>query len=163
MTFSVRPYSDGDQRAIRALHDQTPPASSPPTDEPQRWHEELDDIEQHYLAFWVATDEAEQIVGMTGLERLDWTVPAFVDRSARTARLMRMRVAPDWQRQGIGRLLLGAAIEWARDGAYDAIVLETTPQQVAAVRLYEHVGFAEIGRSMVGRYELVWFRRNIRA
>jgi ribosomal protein S18 acetylase RimI-like enzyme len=39
------------------------------------------------------------------------------------------------------------------------MILETTPQQEAAVEFYRATGFTEQGRSTIGRFELVWFRR----
>ena len=72
-------------------------------------------------------------------------------------RLNYVRVVPERWRYGIGRLLSRIAIDWARDHGYEAVILETTPQQEAAVALYKTMGFTEMGRSTVGKYELVWF------
>ena len=48
------------------------------------------------------------------------------------------------RRQGIGRLLIQRAIEWARDKGFPGIMLETQNNNVAACRLYESCGF-ELG------------------
>jgi GNAT superfamily N-acetyltransferase len=164
----IRPYQPEDHGQLRALHDWTPPAGQTST-APQPWYPDLGRISEHYLAFWVAVatgDGAEQIVGMTGVERAGPGVPSAGGVEVPTSilrgrsglvRMMRMRVAPERQRQGIGRRLTEAAIAWARDNGSPSLILETTPQQVVAVELYRRMGFAEIGRSTVGRYELVWF------
>jgi ribosomal protein S18 acetylase RimI-like enzyme len=68
-----------------------------------------------------------------------------------------MRVAPERQRQGTGIRLTEAAIAWLRKHGFSVLLLETTPQQTAAISLYRHEGFTEVGRSMVGSFELVWF------
>jgi ribosomal protein S18 acetylase RimI-like enzyme len=85
-------------------------------------------------------------------------VPDFLDTPPRTARLHRMRVAPERWRRGIGRELARVAIDWAREGKFQSVILETTPQQEAAVSLYRSLGFVEKGRSVLGPYELVWFQ-----
>ena len=48
------------------------------------------------------------------------------------------------RRQGVGRLLIQRAIEWARDKGFPGIMLETQNNNVAACRLYESCGF-ELG------------------
>jgi ribosomal protein S18 acetylase RimI-like enzyme len=167
----VRPFAEGDLPQVRWLHDRTPPAGQVSV-APQQWPDELNRIEDCLLALWVAvehgsgspkaaTDDAEAIVGMVGFERpgagLSVPPPEFLTFDQRTLRLDLMRVAPERQRRGIGRMLTTTAIEWARANGYDRIALDTTPQQEAAVALYTGCGFVERGRSMIGRYELVWF------
>ncbi|MDE2091521.1 MAG: ribosomal protein S18-alanine N-acetyltransferase [Gammaproteobacteria bacterium] len=61
------------------------------------------------------------------------------------AHLLNICVAPEWQRQGYGRLLLEHFIEVARErGAYQ-MLLEVRPSNKAAVRLYRARGFEETG------------------
>ncbi len=156
----VRLYRPADQAKVRALHDRTPPAGSPQTT-PQPWPSDLDHIQDAYLAFWVAIepdDTGERVVGITGIEPAGPDVPATVLRGrSGVARLKRMRVAPDRQRQGIGTKLTRAAIAWVRERGFSGLILETTPQQIAAICLYQHMGFAEVDRSTLGQFELVWF------
>lgn len=79
----------------------------------------------------------------------------------RTLRLHRVTVAPERWRHGIGRVLVAAALEWARFNNFESLVLETTPQQEAAVALYLATGFGEIGRTMFGAWELIWFEQKV--
>lgn len=162
VVISIRPYRPSDQPQIRSLHDRTPPAGSPYLG-PQVWFPDLDDIPSNFLAFWVATQAAgdgETIVGMVGVEEPDDEVPPSVLRERPgVLRLQHMRVAPERQRQGLGRRLTQTVIDWARNHAYSVLILETTPQQEAAVKLYEHMGFHQVARSMIGKWELVWFER----
>ena len=53
--------------------------------------------------------------------------------------------------------MIQAAAEWCRGREYKLLVLNTTPPQTPAMNLYCKVGFREMGRSYIGRYELVWF------
>ena len=168
----VRPYEPADQPQIRWLHDRTPPAGQVATS-PQKWFPELEDIAANFVAFWVAVERTagkDSIVGMAGLEAagtttlgaplpdfMGITAPDSLDPTRPTVRLEVMRVAPERQRRGVGRALTQTAIDWAREHEYEAIILNTTPQQRAAVALYEAMGFGRKGTSTIGRYELIWF------
>jgi ribosomal protein S18 acetylase RimI-like enzyme len=144
----VRLYQPAHQAQIRALHDRTPPAGGPSTTA-QPWPSDLDQIQHAYLAFWVALeyDGTENwVVGITGIEPAGPDVPASVLRGrSGVARLKRMRVAPERQRQSIGSPLTETAIAWIREHGFSALILETTPQQTAAISLYKRMGFTEVG------------------
>jgi ribosomal protein S18 acetylase RimI-like enzyme len=161
----IRPFRQSDFEQVRWLHQRTPPAGQVAV-RPQSWRPELDDIPANFDAFWVVLEPAEDedaIVGMAGVEQVGTRedlvpLPESLAIEGRTARVHAMRVAPERQRRGIGRMLTQTAIDWARDQGYEAIVLETTPEQQAAVALYESMGFKEVGRSKLGEYDLVWLR-----
>lgn len=118
-----------------------------------------------FVGSWVAVEDdggQESVVGSACLELVGEVsvgppVPEFIDVVGATGRLHEMRVAPERQRRGIGALLMDAVIEWARKQGHEGMILETTPQQEAAVDFYRGAGFVERGRSMIGKYELVWF------
>lgn len=162
----LRLYQSGDQDQIEWLHKRTPAAGQ------VAWREatvpdDLLRIPESFAAFWVAVealhDQSEAIVGMVGMTRVGAVavgppVPDFLRTPPGTARLHRMRVAPERWRRGIGRELAQAAVDWARKEKFASVILETTPQQEAAVSLYRSLGFVERGRSMFGPYELAWFR-----
>ena len=69
-----------------------------------------------------------------------------------------MRVAEDMWRQGIGTRLTEVAIDWCRDHGVRTLVLNTTTPQRPAIGLYTKLGFREVGRTFIDRYELVWLR-----
>ena len=165
--IQVRLYQPADQPNIRALHDRTPPAGSRQSTTPQQWPSDLDHIQHAYLAFWVAVEQSdcgERVVGIAGIESAGPDVPATVLRGrSGVARLKRMRVAPEQQRRGVGTRLTTAAIAWVREHGFSGLILETTPQQTAAICLYQSLGFAEVGRSTVGQFELVWFELPVNA
>ena len=61
------------------------------------------------------------------------------------AHLLNICVAPEWQGQGYGRLLLEHFIELARErGAYQ-MLLEVRPSNKPALRLYQARGFEQVG------------------
>lgn len=160
----IRLYREGDAAAVRALHDRTPAAGSPASSTPQPWPPDLADIPSHFIAFWVAEMDGE-IAGMAGLVAAGDDVPAPVLSSIASRenaiRLTRMRVAPEWQRRGVGCRLVEAVLAWAREQGHTHVVLETTAGQAAAIALYRRHGFAEVTRSTRGPWELVWMRRAI--
>ncbi len=82
------------------------------------------------------------LVGLRGDD-----VAGFVVVSALTAvypveaELESIAVAPEWQRQGVGRALLEAAVEWADSVGTADLRLEVRTGNGAARRLYEQNGF----------------------
>lgn len=160
MAIEVRRYVETDDAGIRVLHDRTPPDVSVRTDEVQPWPERLNDIAEHFAAFWVAT-HGPSIVGMVGLEHGGVPAPEFVGPTQGSIRLTTLRVATERQRTGIGHRLISTAIDYAQAQGWERIVLDTTVQQLGAIALYQRAGFTQIGRSMLGAYELVWFEKRL--
>jgi GNAT superfamily N-acetyltransferase len=128
-------------------------------------HPEIERIDEHFAAFWVAVENAgaeDVVVGITGIDEvrdrtsLGMNVPEFIDCGRRLGQLHWVQVAPERWRTGIGRALVGTTIEWVRTRGYEGLILETTAQQTAAIKLYEGLGFKEAGRTMFGQWEQVW-------
>ncbi len=66
---------------------------------------------------------------------------ALVPRSPETAEIVRMSVAAEMRRQGIGGRILDNLVAAARRRGYRRIVLETTATWVEAVGFYKRHGF----------------------
>ncbi len=62
------------------------------------------------------------------------------------AELLTIAVAPSWQRNGLGGLMLRAVLDVARERKMRKIFLEVRVSNVAAIVLYRATGFVEIGR-----------------
>ncbi|APV52506.1 ribosomal-protein-alanine N-acetyltransferase [Betaproteobacteria bacterium GR16-43] len=60
------------------------------------------------------------------------------------AHLLNIAVAPDWQRQGIGRAFLDHMIGVARRAACGIVYLEVRPSNITARHLYRTLGFQQI-------------------
>jgi ribosomal protein S18 acetylase RimI-like enzyme len=87
---------------------------------------------------------------------------ALVQRGTDLGEVRRLRVDPEWRRRGLATALMAQLVEFAaRQEGMRALVLNTTAAQVPALRLYQRLGFVEVGRTYVGAYELVWMRRSI--
>jgi RimJ/RimL family protein N-acetyltransferase len=69
-----------------------------------------------------------------------------------------MGVRAEWRRRGIGRRMLNSCIPLARSFGIEKVELEVFSDNVAAVRLYESIGFTHEGlrvrgRKLEGRYQ----------
>lgn len=67
------------------------------------------------------------------------------DDPADAAYLSLLAVRPDQQAHGVGRALLTAAVDAARDAGHDGVVLHVLEDNARAVRLYESAGFRPTG------------------
>ena len=59
--------------------------------------------------------------------------------------LLNITVAPDWQGQGWGRVLLDALALWARGQGAQWLWLEVRASNARAQRIYEHHGYRRVG------------------
>ena len=149
---SVRPLEPRDLEQLRWLHARTPPAGRIAT-RPQVWPAEVEDIEANFDGFWVACevqDGEETLVGAVAVQhgRRPASVPAPAALlRGRPGRLRAMRVAPERQRRGIGRLLTQTVIDWAVEAGYETLILDTTAEQDAAIGLA--VAFAPRNRAQL--------------
>jgi [ribosomal protein S18]-alanine N-acetyltransferase len=50
------------------------------------------------------------------------------------------------RRRGVGRALCGAVVEWCRDLGAGEVELEVRAESLGARRMYEELGFVEVGR-----------------
>jgi putative acetyltransferase len=65
----------------------------------------------------------------------------------RAAEMKRLWIEPRFRGRGLGRALVGRAIEWARTHGYSAVVLDTVNEAMPeAAELYRSMGFTETGR-----------------
>lgn len=104
----------------------------------QGFEAELAGLPGHYAAphgalfLLLAEDQAIGCVALRPLELPD------------VAELKRLYVRPAFRIGGSGRRLAVAAIERARAAGYDRVRLDTLSTMVAAQRLYESLGFADV-------------------
>jgi ribosomal-protein-alanine N-acetyltransferase len=66
-------------------------------------------------------------------------------RAAGENHLLNLCITPDWQKQGLGSLLLGHAIRLARMQNCHCIFLEVRPSNPAGIQLYKKNGFITVG------------------
>lgn len=92
------------------------------------------------------------IIGMGGLRNVDQT----------TAEIKRMRVKPQYQGQGIGKLILDALIKKAKALGYHKIILDTAVKQTAAQHLYQSRGFQGYKRGQIHGQETIYYQLNLK-
>jgi ribosomal protein S18 acetylase RimI-like enzyme len=63
-------------------------------------------------------------------------------------------VSPAWRGQGIGRLLMNAVIDAARERSLDVVQLEAIQSNTSAHNLYLSLGFEDIRRLLILEYKL---------
>ena len=146
MSFEIRPADATDAEALTRLAEAV-------SAEPEGWLISVGGEwrsvgeERRYLkalrrfphaAVYVAERDDGALVGRLSVSRD--THPA----SAHVADLGLM-VAIDARRQGVGRALLEAAVEWARGAGVRKLELHVFPWNEAAIALYEAFGFEREG------------------
>jgi RimJ/RimL family protein N-acetyltransferase len=145
MTFVVRPADPGDAQGLKELGDEV-------AAEPEGWLATQDGWrsvgdERRYLrairrfphaAVFVAEAEDGSIIGRLSVARDQHPASRHVAD-------LGLMVAQQHRRQGIGRALLGAAADWARDNDVRKLELHVFPYNEAAIALYEQFGFVREG------------------
>jgi RimJ/RimL family protein N-acetyltransferase len=91
-----------------------------------------------HAAVYVAETDQGELVGRLSLTRDQHPSSAHVAD-------LGLMVAAGWRRQGIGRALLEAAVEWARGAGVRKLELHVFPHNEAAIKLYEQFGFEREG------------------
>ena len=84
---------------------------------------------------WTLRDEAGALVGY-------YLLMGALDE----AHLLNVAVSKERQRQRIGLYLLEKVVACARGLSMASILLEVRPSNLRALKIYEHYGFADIGR-----------------
>ncbi len=105
-----------------------------------KWHRpDINDIEAFYCnngGFFLVAEKDDQIVGCCGVRMLSPTA----------GYVLRTRVHPDWQGQGIGTNLVEEVVSRARqDSRINWLLLDVHPKQEAAQKIYTKLGFSKIG------------------
>ncbi len=66
---------------------------------------------------------------------------------ANRAQLVSMWTAPTHRRKSVGRLLVNAVVDWARQRKVKTLLLMVVGANDAAIRFYERLGFVKTGRT----------------
>ena len=112
-----------------------------PIDRPSRMERWTSNLALAKAVMFVA-EAGEDIVGSASLEQ-------------RGPLDLGMMVANEWRRRGVGRALLKACIDWARESGAYKITLQVWPHNEGAIALYEKFGFER-----EGYLRKQWRRRN---
>lgn len=83
---------------------------------------------------WMMLDESDALIGY-----------ALMSMAVGEAHVLNLCVAPERQRQGLGRVLLCHLLDLARAGGLHIVLLEVRRSNKAALALYRGHGFMRIG------------------
>jgi ribosomal protein S18 acetylase RimI-like enzyme len=152
MTLVLRRYEPSDLQAVWALHQLASQVAGVPTPEP--YFSDLHDVEAAFLNHggeFVVGDHEGHVVAMGGLKR------TACDR----AEITRMRVHPDFQRQGFGSVILRHLEKRAAELGYRTLHLDTLVVQEAAQQFYLRHGYHCVGRGHKEAFEVVFFEKKL--
>jgi ribosomal protein S18 acetylase RimI-like enzyme len=149
-----RQYQSDDIEQVKQLHESALRATNAFA-ESGKWDSDLDDVRANYIdngGNFLVGLLADEIVAMGAFRRISDT----------TAELKRMRVRPDLQGQGIGRGLLAILEADVKLKGYSEVELDTTVNQVAAIRLYESNGYTELRHETEGwPLEVIFYHKEL--
>ena len=87
------------------------------------------------LSLWVVAMDADKLVGYVGSQSvLGWSD------------MMNLAVLPNYRRQGIGEALVAELISKLQQRENTCLTLEVRVSNLAAITLYEKMGFVQVGR-----------------
>lgn len=87
------------------------------------------------LSLWIVAMDADKLVGYVGSQSvLGWSD------------MMNLAVLPNYRRQGIGEALVAELISKLQQRENTCLTLEVRVSNLAAIALYEKMGFVQVGR-----------------
>ena len=152
--LEIRSYTSADSEAVIHLHNVALEAAGAHVGNGP-WDSDLLNIEGVYLenngAFLVGLLDG-QIVAMGALRKI----------SNEKGEIKRMRVLPQFQRQGFGQVILDVLEKEAVARGYKTLCLDTTVLQVAAQKMYLKDGYIEVRRTKQGfPFETIFYEKRL--
>ena len=152
MSYSIRPYQSDDLEAIKVItlagfagvsldHALEEKLGGELAGHDWRWRKArhiVDDVAVHAEGIFVAKAEGE-VVGY---------ISTALDREAGKGRIPNLAVAASARGQGIGRALIGHALDYFRKEKLAYAVIETMDTNPIGQTLYPASGFQEIARQV---------------
>ena len=151
--FQIRPYHNKDKKEIIDLHIHALKAAGAYTGSGE-WDDDLQTIQEHYFqrkGYFLVAAADNKVIAMGALRQVN----------KMTGEIKRMRVHPSYQRQGIGRKLLLALEEKAKEYGYKKLILDTTIVQTAAQKLYERENYQITKTGALGGFETIINQKNL--
>lgn len=103
----------------------------------------------------------DEAVGCGALRRLPASGASGPDRAGDTGELRRMWVRPQWRGRGVGRFLVEALENVAKEMAMSELLLDTRGELDAALGLYRSAGFHEVPRYNDNEVADYWFAKRL--
>ncbi|ANQ47665.1 GNAT family N-acetyltransferase [Flammeovirga sp. MY04] len=99
------------------------------------FYSHIDDIE-----YFVAEYDGK-VVGGSGIGKIE-------GNNTNVCELQKIYLSKETRGKGIGKALMQACLEFAKEKKYDACYLETMPQLVGGVNLYQKMGFKTLDKPL---------------
>jgi len=135
--MTIRPATTGDRALIRELWQEFERELGGPAYLQETWEEAWPDLSR------TIKDGAALLAEEDG-RAIGFVFCVLGDRGRKTAHITDFYVRPDARSRGVGRALLGALVEPARESGLDHVSLEVLVGNADARRLYERLGFAPV-------------------
>ena len=98
------------------------------------------------------------IATLTLKPKKPWSIDrSFLTPVKRPLYLIEMAVAPEYQRRGIGRACIAAALAIAKRWPADSLVLDADDSPTGAGPFYKKCGFTQLGRGKFRDHPLIYF------
>ncbi|WP_171651468.1 GNAT family N-acetyltransferase [Paenibacillus foliorum] len=153
MSIIIRQYQQADQEFVMKLHVDGLLQFSASIGNPYL-DKDMEQIEENYL-----NKNGEFLVGMYNNRIV--SMGAYRKYDSDTAEIKRIRIDQEYQRRGIGQLILTALEESAKVRGYRRFVLDTTSQQLPAQKFFERNGYNEINRKLFKEMEIIYYLKEI--
>ncbi len=115
-------------------------------------------FDMRHAVVYIARKRNRLIATLTLCTKKPWAIDRkYFSKCNRPLYLTSMAVAPDLQRQGIGRLCLDATVKLVKKLPGDAIRLDSYDAEAGAGEFYRKCGFREVGRVSYRKVPLVYF------
>ncbi len=154
LTITIRRYRDSDKEAVRQLHQLAlEPTGAMLPGGP--WNDDdLNNIEKEYI-----NNAGDFLVGVVNNQIV--CMGALKKKTDSVGEIKRMRVHPDFQRKGLGQLILNHLEEKALQLGYNDLVLDTTTKQYPAQKLYEKNGYHQTGRTKYDGLDIIFYKKKL--
>jgi len=138
---SIRPAASADLEAITAIYNDAVLTTTATFDtEPRGLREQSAWFGSHGGRFAVlVAEDAGVVLGWASLSR--WSDRAAYDGTAESS----VYVHRDHRRAGIGRTLMAAAIDTAKESGFHTLIARVAGESTGSLRLHEELGFVNIG------------------
>ena len=127
--IAVKKFSPDMQRAVGRFLNEVFPESGK-VFEPETRHAAFADIERSFIGFWCLLD-GDCVIGTVAVKKL----------GDKACELKGLYVYERFHGRGLGFRLAETAVNFAMDGGFEKMYLDTMSKHEKAVRLYERMGF----------------------
>lgn len=114
--------------------------------DPEGKHKPLTDVAGNFRHFWLMMDDDQEIVGTIAIADLEYD-PKYSNVLHRNAgEIKYVNLLKEYQGQGLGKKMVGFAIDQAKTFGYTWLYLDSKSSFEAALAIYEQYGFERISR-----------------